>query len=105
MSAPPSASTLRADSLANEDELAEAIEARKRAAAEAPVTPEQRHAIAALRATILFCSERGLPITVESVSAGATALLRASVLAKEAAAAAPLTDDDVLADALCAAPR
>ena len=95
---------LRADSLAIEDELAEAIEARKRAAAEAPVTPAQRRAIAALRATILFCCERGLPITVESVSAGATALLRARTQAAEAAA--PQSHDGVLAETLCApAPR
>jgi exosome complex component RRP4 len=71
------AAAARTDSLAIEDELAEAIEARKRAAAETPATPAQRLAIAALRATVLFCCERGLPITVESCTAGATAVLRA----------------------------
>ena len=84
------------DALAIEDELAEAIEARKRAAAEAPATPAQRRAVAALRSTVFFCCDRGLPITVEALTAGAIALLRAAGDGVSAADAA-----DTLMSALC----
>lgn len=65
------------DGLAIADELAEAIEARKAAAAEAPASPAQRRAVAALRAAVLFAAERGLPVTVDAIAAGAAALLAA----------------------------
>ena len=79
------------DALAIADELAEAIEARKAAAAEAPATPAQRRAVAALRAAVLFAAERGLPVTVEAAAAAAIALLAAPHAVEEA--------DAVLAEA------
>jgi exosome complex component RRP4 len=63
------------DGLAIEDELAEAIETRKRIAGETPATKIQRLAIAKIRRVILFCCENGIPITVEKCVAGANALV------------------------------
>lgn len=80
----------RGDSLAIADELAEAIEARKRAAAATPATPPQRRAIAALRRTLLFLAREGRLVTFEAAVTGAAALIDAeSAAAAEGGAGGP----------------
>jgi len=65
----------RSDGLAIEDELAEAIEARKRAAATTPATSKARAAIAALRRVLQYCAREGLSVALENCVLGASTLL------------------------------
>jgi hypothetical protein len=77
LNTPDGETAARSDALAIEDELAEAIEARKRAAAAAPAAPAQRRAIAALRRTLQFLARSGALVTFDNVVAGAGAVLEA----------------------------
>jgi hypothetical protein len=65
----------RSDTLAIEDELAEAIESRKRAAASTPATASQRRSVAALRSAALSFAEEGRALHTDDLIEAATDML------------------------------